>query len=571
MRKLRWQLLIALGGIILILGLLLGQAPILESGSPQPVSGGVYAEGLIGTIRRLNPILDFRNVVDKSIDQLLYDSLVGFDSRGQPVPELAESWSISADATLYTVSLRRDAFWHDGEPVTSGDVIYTFSKLQDKDYPGPADLHEFWQEVNIIRLDEHSVQFQLPEAYAPFLDYLSVGLLPDHLLRGVSAGELIDHPFNLQPVGAGPFRLDRFIQDPDGQITGARLLAFEEYYGGDPFLERIELALFEAQDEALQAYYSGEIQGIGEVGASIIDAVLLEPNLNLFSAPMPELTMVFLNNQHPQKTYLGEKEFRQALMMAINREWIINETLGGQAVVATGPIMPDSWAYSTALEAIPYDPERAASQLTSLGWELPEGATPGTLEYQRIQEEQALGIELAYPDDAFYARTADLLAQSWERLGITVDLSPVDADELMGEYLEPREYEAILTTLDLSRYPDPDPYPFWHDTQVDTGQNYSGFDDRNISLWLEAARTTPDITRRAELYRNFQHRFQDQVPSLLLYYPVYNYAIDRQIQGVSIGPVLDPSQRFENANEWFLIARIRIEQQEPLPTATGTP
>jgi peptide/nickel transport system substrate-binding protein len=571
MRKLRWQLLIALGGIILIIGLLLGQAPILESSAPRPVSGGVYAEGLIGTIRRLNPILDVHNQVDRSIDQLLYDSLVAFDSRALPVPELAESWSISADATLYTVSLRRDAVWHDGEPISSDDVIYTFSKLQDEDYPGPEDLHEFWQEVNIIRLDEHSVQFQLPEAYAPFLDYLSVGLLPDHLLRGVSAGELIDHPYNLQPVGTGPFVLDRFIQEQDGQITGVRLLAFKQYYGEGPFLERIEFAFFEGQDEALQAYYSGEIQGIGDVGSSIIDAVLLEPNLNLFSAPVPELTMVFLNNQHPEKDYFGEKEFRKALMMAINREWIINETLDGQAVIAVGPILPDSWSYSTALAPIPFDPEMAASTLTSLGWELPEGATPGTVEYQRTQDERTLGFELAYPDDPLFARTADLLAGSWERLGISVELIAVGADELMDEYLEPRQYEAVLTRLDLSRYPDPDPYPFWHDTQVDTGQNFAGFDDRNISLWLEGARTTPDIIQRTELYRNFQHRFQDQVPSLLLYYPVYNYAIDRQVQGVSIGPVLDPSQRFEDAAEWFLLARITVEEQEPPLAPTETP
>jgi peptide/nickel transport system substrate-binding protein len=111
------------------------------------------------------------------------------------------------------------------------------------------------------------------------------------------------------------------------------------------------------------------------------------------------------------------------------------------------------------------------------------------------------------------------------------------------------------------RFPDPDPYPFWHDSQIETGQNYSGFSDRNISIWLEQARITPDSSRRAELYRSFQYRFQDQVPSILLYYEVYNYAIGVQIQGVSIGSVFDPSDRFNNIENWHIIARRNLNPQ----------
>lgn len=570
MRNIRWQLLIALGGIILIIGLLLGQAPVLEVAAPQPVSGGVYAEGLIGVISRLNPVLDVYSTIDRSIDQLLYDSLVRFDSRGFPEPELAESWAISADATLYTVSLRKDARWHDGEPVTADDVVYTISKLQDEDYPGPDDLRDFWKEVNVIRLDDYSVQFQLPEPYAPFLDYLSVGLLPEHLLRGVSASELIDHPFNLDPIGSGPFQFDRFLQQ-DGEITGVRLTAFPGYYGQVPFLERIELSLFPNDEDALQAYYSGEIQGIGDVGPAIVDSILQEPNLNMYSLPLPEVTIVFLNIQDPQKEFFAEKDFRKALLMAVNREWLINEVLDGQGVVAAGPILPSSWAFSPPLSPIPFDPDQAGALLKGLGWEIPEGATPGSPEYLRTQEDETLSFELAYPDEPEYAQIAGLLQESWERLGIDVSLTAVAPEDLMADYLEPRDYEAALTTLDLSRYPDPDPYPFWHDTQIETGQNYSGFDDRNSSLWLEAARTTPDSAHRAELYRNFQHRFQDQVPSLLLFYPVYNYAIDREVQGVSIGPILDPSQRFERANEWYLMARVNVSPEEQGTTQSEAP
>ena len=136
-----------------------------------------------------------------------------------------------------------------------------------------------------------------------------------------------------------------------------------------------------------------------------------------------------------------------------------------------------------------------------------------------------------------------------------MQLEASDTEDLMETYLQPRSFQAVLTELNLSKYPDPDPYPFWHDSQTETGQNFSGFADRNISIWLEQARITPDFGRRAELYRSFQHRFQDQVPALLLYCPVYNYAIETQIQGVSIGPLFDPSDRFNTINEWYILTQ----------------
>jgi peptide/nickel transport system substrate-binding protein len=109
--------------------------------------------------------------------------------------------------------------------------------------------------------------------------------------------------------------------------------------------------------------------------------------------------------------------------------------------------------------------------------------------------------------------------------------------------------------LELSPYPDPDPYPFWHDTQIEGGQNYGGFDDRNSSIWLERARTISDAGRRAEFYQSFQHRFRDQVPALVLYYRVYSYGLDAALQGVSLGPLNDPSDRLRGLASWYLVAR----------------
>lgn len=554
MRNIRWQLLIAIGGLALVVVLLIGQTPDQITAPAQPVTGGVHSEALIGEIIRLNPILDFSNQPDRDIDRLIYHGLLHFDSRGIPVPDLAATWSISADASLYTFTLREDAVWHDGEPVTSDDIIYTYSKLQDDNYPGPNDIHELWNQVNIIRLDDRRVQFQLPEPFAPFLDYLSVGLLPDHLLRGVSAGDLIDHPFNLDPIGTGPFLLDQFILE-DSQITGVSLVAFDEFYGQQPFLERIELILFENEQDALKAYNNGEVKGIGYLGESILNEALSLPSMNVHSARLPHLGLIFLNLQNPEKDFLSEKTIRRALAIAINRQWIIDQVFLGQAVQPIGPIMPGTWAFAEGIKALPFDPDEAAQILESEGWELPAGASPGTPEYQRVKDEEILSLELVHLGDNTNTQIAELVKRYWEAIAIQVELIPVSSDSLLNEFLQPRAFQAVLTELDLGSYPDPDPYPIWHDSQTETGQNYSGFSDRNTSIWLEQARTTPDRGRRSDLYTSFQYRFQDQVPSILMYYPIYNYGIDAQVQGVTVGPLFNPSDRFNTVFDWYLVAR----------------
>jgi peptide/nickel transport system substrate-binding protein len=555
MRKIIWQLVIALGGLLLVLGLLFGQSPDPEATFVQPVHGGSYAEGVVGQSIRLNPLLDRGNQVDRDIDRLLYGALVRFNSFGDPVPELAESFAVSANATLYNFTIRDDAIWHDGEPVTVNDVIYTYSKFADESYSAPEDLKQLWAEVQIVRLDDKNVQFQLPEPFAPFMDYMTVGLLPDHLLRGVNGEALIDHPFNREPIGSGPFKFEGFQRDESGKLTGVSLTAFEEYALGSPFLERVEFRFFDDSESALQAFQEGEVDGIGQVSHDILKSALAQPDLNLHSVRSPSTTVVFINTQHPDKAYLGEKDFRQALMMAVDRERMIGELLDGQGLVASGPILPGHWATAPNLEPLPFDTAGAEELLAGQGWEIPTGITAGSPEYIRTDGENQLILQLAHIDDPLYARVAQMLQSSWQNVGIDVDLVPLPAPTLLSDLLIPREFDAVLTELDASRAADPDPYSFWHDSQAETGQNYSGFEDRNISLWLEQARVTANKDRRQELYRDFQFRFRDQAPALMLYHPVFTYAISSDVQGASIGPVFDPSDRFANIGDWFLLVR----------------
>ena len=239
--------------------LLLGEQP--EGGqnvTTEPVQGGFYTEALVGSLQRLNPLFDFENPADRDIDRLIYSRLIAFDERGNPSADLASAWGISRDGTVYNFDLKPDVKWHDGEPLTADDVLFTVDLLRNGGSFVPADLQEFWTGIEVVKLSPTALQFKLPEPFAPFLDYLSFGILPSHLLNGKSIDEIKDMDFNIQPVGSGPYQFDRLIVE-NGQITGLVLKVFADYYGKQPFIEQLIFRYYPDSTAALQAYQAGQV------------------------------------------------------------------------------------------------------------------------------------------------------------------------------------------------------------------------------------------------------------------------------------------------------------------------
>ncbi|MRR31278.1 hypothetical protein EG834_13370, partial [bacterium] len=266
MKKIRWQLI-----IIFLTGLVVGALLLIEQPTPQspatapePTEGGAYAEALIGSLQRLNPVLDFYNSVDRDVDRLIFSRLITFDDRGNPVADLADSWGISKDGTIYNFAIKEGILWHDGKPLTSDDVVFTIDLLRSDSPVIPPDLRDFWKSIEVTAVSPTQVQFKLPEPFSPFLDYLSFGVLPKHLLEGVSFDDLVDSPFNLDPVGSGPFKFDRLIVE-DGKITGLVLAVNNDYYGSKPFIQQIVFRYFADSAAALDAYRNGNVQGIAGV------------------------------------------------------------------------------------------------------------------------------------------------------------------------------------------------------------------------------------------------------------------------------------------------------------------
>jgi peptide/nickel transport system substrate-binding protein len=274
--------------------------------------------------------------------------------------------------------------------------------------------------------------------------------------------------------------------------------------------------------------------------------------------------LIYLNLDNDSVPFFQEPEVRQALLYALDRQAVIDKVLDGQAVVSHSPVLPDSWAYEPEIATYEYDPGKAMALLEEAGWagintEVTENATSSIEISPTIdiwyKDRRPLSFSLLVPNDPLRMAVAEEVVGQWAAVGIQAEIVPV-ASGLVSEHLEPRDYQAALVDLDLSLSGDPDPYTFWHQTEIERpGQNYAGYDSREASEILETARLTTNRGARAELYREFQRLFARDVPALLLYHPVYSYAVDQYVYGVHVGPLVRPGDRFLGVADWYVRLR----------------
>ncbi len=549
MKKLRWQLLIIfLTGLVVGI-LLINEKPDASSSVivPEPQQGGVYTEALIGKFQRLNPVLDYYNSADREINRLLFSRMITFEERGIPKLELVETYGISQDGTIYNITLRPDVKWHDGKPLTTNDILFTINMFKDGEGVVPEDIRSFWTAIDVKTLSETTIQFRLEEPFAPFLDYLSFGILPEHLLGDLSFDQMINSGFNLQPVGSGPYEFEGLITE-DNQIKGIILKSNEDYFEKPPLIEQMVFRYYENSADALKAFQDGLVLGISKVDSSILEDVLVDPDLSLFTAREPRLTLIFFNLKNQEVPFFQDINIRKALFSGLNRQKMIDKIFSSQAIIADGPILPGTWAYYDGIKPVEFDPNLAIQFIKEAGYVL--GGENSTI---RAKDGVEFRFELLYPDDEVHRQIAELIQQNWEALDISVNIRGVSYSELINSYLNPRSYQAALIDLDLSWTPDPDPYPFWDQVQATGGQNYSQWDNFVASDYLEQARVTTNLIDRSLFYRNFQVVFEEELPALPLFYPVYNFALSTQIQGVTVGPLFDTSDRFISVKDWYLL------------------
>ncbi len=545
-KRIGWQSLLVGIGFLFAAGMLLHLAATYTTDF-RPAPGGTYVESVGGYPQNLNPLLSFYNDADADVTALVFSGLTRWAVDGTVEPDLALGWEIDPSGITYTFHLNPRALWHDGVALSADDVLFTIGLLQDPDYPGPPDIGALWRSVQVERVDDLTVRFILQEPYAPFIDYTTIGLLPQHLWDGLRAADLPTLAFEHLPVGSGPFRITE-IEVGDGQVNAVMLKRFPRYYGPKPYLENVTLRFYPTQQAAFDAYESGASEGVAAVPVSLLPKVWEDERLNLYSAPYAEMGMIYLNEILTQTLPFDRMEVRRALLYAIDRQTIINEAMGGQALVPRTPFIPGTWAYNVeGVRQYAYDPQQAEAMLTIAGW-----TRTALTETVHDAEGRPLSFTLMTVDSEPDRSIAEAVAKRWQAIGISVTVDAVPPLALGGA-LEGRSYEAALVRVALPG--DPDPYPLWHETQALSGQNYTGFRHRRISEVIEEARRTIDRARRRELYHEFQQLFMDEVPALPLFVPIYNYAVDQRVHNVQIGPLMRPSDRFRTIADWYVLQR----------------
>ncbi len=564
-RYIRWQIILVVLGMILAAVLLSYQAVGLEEVFV-PASGGVLIEGVAGWPQTLNPLLSFTNPVDRDICALVFEGLTRYDRNGQLTPALATGWNVSLDGLVYTFWLRQDVRWQDGITFSADDVVFTTQLLQDAGYTGPADLGALWRSVQVDKINRWTVTFTLQEPYAPFLDYTTIGLLPMHLLEGVTAAELPSHPFNRQPIGTGRFQIAGSGWEDGKLLMNANLLYREQR----PQLAGIEFRFFADHASALAAFEPGEVHTVSDIQRADIGRAQALQEVNLFTSSLPRYTTILLNLQDEDLPFFQDRSVRQALLHALDRPELIANALNGQGIIAHSPISPDSWAFFGDVSQYGYDPDQAAALLDAAGWSLPpQEATEANLvesedlpDGVRKQEERELSFTLTAAAGV-HEQVAREVARQWAKLGIRATVIVTEPLQIQ-QILTDRSFDAIIADIDMRG--DPDLYALWSESAIREGQNYAGWRNREASELLEKARQSANPGQRATLYYHFQQLFAQEAPAILLYYHTYTYGVSSQVQQVSIGPLTDPSDRFITASDWFLVWRevtIRKTKRQP--------
>ena len=526
-------------GIVLLLVLVIalfvgGCTPEPEAG-PEPGDerqvSGTITYGMTGDPVIFNPIL-YTDSPSSFVISRVYSGLVRANENLEMVGDIAKSWEFSEDGLVWTFHLRDDVRFHDGEPLTSEDVKYTYEAILHPDYTGIRATN-FKAVDHIEAPDPYTVVFYLKEPFAPMLTYLSYGILPKHIFEQTSIKDMKENPANMEPIGTGPYK---FVEWQRGQHL--ILEANEDYYGEGPYIEQVIIKFYQDEQVMLAALEKGDIDYMGSIPPDDIDRVKSEHSdrLEFVEFPTNGYTYIGLKQTHP---ILSDVNVRKALMYGLNRQGIVDDILQGYGTVMNSNIAPVSWAYAEGeLETYGYNPEKAKQLLEEAGWvEGPDGI--------RVKDGQRLSFTLLTDSGSKMYESIIMIAQEdWENIGVEMKPEFLEWSVLCSQYLDVAQFEAYMLGWSLGL--DPDFYIFFHsDSGVDEEGNLVGFNDGEFSNpeldeLLERGRREMDQEERRKIYWEAQKIVNDQLPYVFLYTRNNVAAMDKKVKGViwsTLGPV----------------------------------
>jgi peptide/nickel transport system substrate-binding protein len=499
--------------------------------------GGSFTEAVAGIAGYLNPLFaDEDNARD--IDSLVYQGLTQIGPDQQLRPLLARDIQLSSDHLTYTVLLRTDVKWADGQAFSAQDVVFTFNVLQDPNYTLPEAA--IWKGVQVKRIADDRVDFTLKAPSAGFLTSLRIGILPQHLFSGEVAAIPTSPYSGPKALGTGPYMVESIPSDRS-MVTLRR----NPYAQPAPHLDKIVFKGYSSLDAAAAAVAEGVADGMGGMLSPAEAKLLNRPGITTHDLPSFSFASVFLDLD-PTHPYFPNAAVRRAISQAIDRQAIVRDVLQGRADPQVTSLPPSDWAYSSSVAALfPYDPAAAERALEDAGWTMPAQGL------YRTQGGRDFIVELVAADVYPYRDVARSLQRQLAAVGVGVRLKLVPVGQLVTRYLGTRSYQMALANLDNG--PDPDQFSFWHSSQKAYPLNFSnlprqGFIDKD----LEDGRATPDHDARLTAYADLQSLLGAAAPALFLYEPHYEYAVNRRVAGVHTNPAVDAVDRFQYVTDWYL-------------------
>jgi peptide/nickel transport system substrate-binding protein len=528
--------------MVLVIGALVVQLRSLSGyyQTRQPVAGGIFIEGIYGSFTNANPIYA-TNDVDKTVSNLVFSGLFKYNSKNKIVGDLASSYSVDSTGTVYTVQLRPGLQWQDGQPLTAEDVVFTYKVIQNPDAESP--LEGSWQGIKVAAKSPHSVTFTLPNPLSSFIDGMTNGIVPQHLLKDVPMVGMRSVAFNTQsPIGAGPFKW----RDIDVKGTNAEnaeesigLTPNEDYWAGKPKLKSYIVHAFADQDEMVKAYKKNEItsmSGLHSVPAGLSDST------QVYNFTLTAETMVFFKTS---SGVLADSAVRNALVKASNPPAIIG-ALSGSLKPAREPLLVGQLGYNSQYVQVTDDQASANQMLEGAGWVRgPDGI--------RTKNGNKLEFMLSIANTAEYNTVAKTLQKQWKAVGVRMKIDATDSASFRSTLSE-HLYDAVLYGITIGA--DPDVFVYWDSTQADIRStnrlNFSEYKSPVADDALEAGRTRNDPALRTIKYSAFLKQWQADAPALALYQPDYLYISRVPIYGLNEHAINDPADRLYGANDWMI-------------------
>lgn len=447
-----------------------------------PTRGGSIVEGIIGTPRFINPALASTRA-DQDVTALIYNGLMKIASDGTLVNDVAESVNVSEDGLTYNITLNKNIEFHDGTPLTAKDVAFTIRLIQNPDLKSP--LRGNWNDVVVEELGEYELNIVLDEAYAPFIENFTLGIMPSHAWSDLPIEQLPFSQLNTEPIGSGPFSLTSAKRDTSGLINHYTLSAFRRNDLNSK-IDTLELVFFQNEEKLLSALRSKEVDSTAYVSPSRIKE-LTDDGFQLVEQALPRSFGIFLNQNH--SVALRDKKVREALTTAINRDELIAKSLFGYGVPIAGPIaiaQPDIESEDDIEGTVTQvsrekEQEQAKEILRGAGWKLNE---VGIWQKEIDKQPVTLSIVLRTSNSDLFVSLVDVIAEQWREIGVEVVVEQFEQTGLIQSVIRPRDFQALLFGLDMSR--SYDLYPFWHSSQQDDpGLNIAQYANVNVDDLLK--------------------------------------------------------------------------------------